>query len=78
MEIQAFDSDQLLQDSARFYAVGSGSASSASGWADEGWITRVWGYSDSDSSHPIPAFPATDTPDEDWYQELCEYHEAVE
>jgi len=78
MELQSGYNAQLLQWSARFYAVESGNGEAAAEWADEGWITRVWSFSESDLADAIPSFPATDTPFDDWYQTLCSDEAAVE
>jgi hypothetical protein len=78
MEFQQDNDSQLLQWSTRFYAVSSGNAEDASSWAEDGWVTRIWSYAQSDSDEILPSFPSTDTPFESWYLTLLSEADAVE
>ena len=72
MEIQASFDSALLQESTPFFAAPSGESESAKNWANLGWQTRIWGFSDTDLDEAIPHFPSTDTPFADWYIQMCQ------
>ncbi len=74
IEYQINNSSELLDSETRFSAIGSGNMETIERWHNTGLITRLWGFSETDSgtiSSP-PNFPATDHPFNDWYENYCE------
>ena len=67
VEYQNNNSTELIDGDAWFAAIGSGSESTLTSWNNDGFITRVWGFDEGDSTSTIspPNFPATDYLDVD-------------
>jgi hypothetical protein len=79
--IDAFGGDDpVLHEATPFRTTETGDAETASGWRDEGYVSRIWSFSESDIDPGWlpPQFPATDTPLERWYSDWCEEIEVVE
>ena len=73
VEYQNNNSTEIIDGDAWFAAIGSGSESTLTSWNNDGFITRVWGFDEGDttSTNSPPNFPATDYLDAGWYNSYC-------
>ena len=80
VEYQENNASELIDSETWFAAVESGAQQTLSQWRQQGFITRQWGFNQSDSVHVDnpPNFPATDYLDVEWYNIYCSQIDTVE
>ncbi len=73
VEYQNNNSTEIIDGDSWFAAIGSGSESTLTSWNNDGFITRVWGFDEGDTTSTTspPNFPATDYLDAEWYNTYC-------
>ena len=72
VEYQKDNAEELLDTELWFAAVGSNNQDTLTNWKDDGFITRIWGFDEDDTSLVgSPNFPATDYLNVEWYNQYC-------
>lgn len=74
VEYQQHNSNELIDSELWFAAIGSGNQSTIANWNSTGYLTRTWGFKESDGNHleNPPNFPACDVLQVEWYTTYCE------